>query len=53
MSSRYQKGFTIPDGFPQILKSFTREVRRVADARGRAPVASGAAARPPPPDAIR
>ena len=49
MSSRYQKGFTIPDGFPQILKSFTREVRRVAVARGRTPVASGAAARPPPP----
>lgn len=47
MSSRYQKGFTIPDGFPQILKSFTREVRRAAVARRRPPVARGAAARPP------
>ena len=27
MSSRYQKAFTIPDGFPAILKAFTREVR--------------------------
>jgi hypothetical protein len=27
MSSRYQKAFTIPEGFPAILKSFTREVR--------------------------
>lgn len=26
MSSRYQKAFTIPEGFPAILKSFTREV---------------------------
>jgi len=28
MSSRYQKAFTIPDGFPAILKSFTREILR-------------------------
>lgn len=30
MSSRYQKAFTIPDGFPMILKQFTREVRAAA-----------------------
>jgi len=28
MSSRYQKAFTIPEGFPSILKSFTREILR-------------------------
>jgi len=28
MSSRYQKAFTIPDGFPAILKAFTREILR-------------------------
>ncbi|GHP04881.1 hypothetical protein PPROV_000363300 [Pycnococcus provasolii] len=28
MSSRYQKAFTIPDGFPQVLKNFAREVLR-------------------------
>lgn len=27
MSARYQKTFTIPEGFPQLLKAFTREVR--------------------------
>ena len=27
MAARYQKAFSIPDGFPQILKAFTREVR--------------------------
>jgi len=26
MSARYQKTFTIPEGFPQLLKAFTREV---------------------------
>lgn len=33
MSSRYQKAFSIPDGFPQVLKSFTREVRSRFPAR--------------------
>jgi len=28
MSSRYQKQFTIPEGFPQLLKTFSREVLR-------------------------
>jgi hypothetical protein len=27
MAARYQKAFSIPDGFPQVLKAFTREVR--------------------------
>jgi hypothetical protein len=28
MALKYQKPFTIPEGFPEILKSFTREVLR-------------------------
>jgi len=32
MSSRYQKAFTIPEGFPAILKSFTREILRAQPA---------------------
>lgn len=28
MSARYQKTFTIPEGFPQLLKAFTREILR-------------------------
>ena len=28
MSDRYQKPFTIPDGFPVLLKQFAREVLR-------------------------
>jgi len=28
MSSRYQKLFVIPDGFPALLKDFTREILR-------------------------
>lgn len=28
MSSRYQQQFTIPDGFPALLKDFTREILR-------------------------
>lgn len=28
MSSRYQKQFSIPEGFPQLLKTFSREVLR-------------------------
>lgn len=28
MSSRYQQEFTIPDGFPALLKDFTREILR-------------------------
>lgn len=28
MSSRYQKQFTIPEGYPQLLKTFSREVLR-------------------------
>ena len=39
MSDRYQKPFTIPDGFPVLLKQFAREVLR-AQVRPRA--------RPPP-----
>ena len=37
MSSRYQKAFTIPDGFPMILKRFTREVRAAPPTRLAAP----------------
>jgi hypothetical protein len=37
MSSRYQKAFTIPDGFPMILKQFTREVRAAPPTRPAAP----------------
>ena len=28
MSAKYQKPFVIPDGFPELLKSFTREILR-------------------------
>jgi hypothetical protein len=28
MSSRYQTQFSIPEGFPQLLKTFSREVLR-------------------------
>lgn len=28
MSSKYQKLFTIPQGFPALLKAFTREILR-------------------------
>lgn len=28
MASKYAQRFTVPDGFPEILKSFTREVLR-------------------------
>jgi hypothetical protein len=28
MSSKYQKPYTIPDGFQELLKGFTREVLR-------------------------
>ncbi|GAX81847.1 hypothetical protein CEUSTIGMA_g9275.t1 [Chlamydomonas eustigma] len=28
MSSKYQKPYTIPEGFPELLKSFTREILR-------------------------
>ena len=28
MSSKYQKPFVIPEGFPELLKGFTREILR-------------------------
>jgi len=28
MSSRYQKAFNIPHGFPALLKNFSREILR-------------------------
>lgn len=53
MSSRYQKAFTIPDGFPQILKAFTREVRPRAAKRAM-PVRHPRRASPEPrPEIIR
>jgi hypothetical protein len=28
MSSSYQQDFKVPDGFPELLKDFTREILR-------------------------
>lgn len=28
MSGKYQKPYTIPEGFPALLKAFTREILR-------------------------
>ena len=33
MSSKYQKPYVIPEGFPELLKGFTREILRAQVAR--------------------